>query len=108
MPAKLISLIERRTVIALRRESVMYSQNKPGRIPPADSPNRPELARLWLAAYRHSCKRPVRTFTYYGHKFGVVYAGDALCVLDLCWRKLLVKQPTSMAALAAIVGNAGV
>lgn len=105
MPAKPLSLIERRTANYLRHESIMYSQTKPGRIPPADSPNRPELARLWLAAYRHSCKRRVHTFTYFGHKFGVAYVGESLCVIDLAWRKVLVKPPTSMTALAAIVGN---
>ncbi len=90
---------------ALRRESNTYSQKKPGRVPPADSPNRPELARLWLAAYRHSCKCTVRTFNYCSHKFSVVYVGDALCVMDCEWCTLLVRPPTSMPALAAIVGN---
>ncbi len=91
-----------RTVIALRRESNDYTHKKPGHVPPADSPTRPELARLWLAAHRKTCKRPVRTFTYCGGKFVVVYVGDALCVMDWAWRRLLVRPPTSMAALAAM------
>ncbi len=105
MPIKTPSPEARRTVTALGRESNPSSQKKPGHVPPADSPNRPELARLWLAAHRHSNRRTVRTFTYCSHKFGVVYVGDALCVMDWAWRRLLVRPPTSMPALAAIVGN---
>ena len=104
MPAKPISLIDRKALIALRRESNTYSQTKPGRVPPADSPTRPNLAQLWLVAYRHSCKRRVRTFTHHGFKFGIVYVGESLCVMDWAWRKLLVKPPTSMATLYTIVG----
>lgn len=105
MPAKPISLIDRQALIALRRESNTYSQAKPGRVPPADSRTRPNLARLWLVAYEHSCKRRVRTFTHHGFKFGIVYAGESLCVMDWEWRMLLVKPPTSMTALHAIVGT---
>ena len=104
MPAKNPSFAERQTVIALRRESNTYSQTKPGRVPPADSPTRPNLARLWFMAYRKLNKRPVRTFTHHGYKFGIVYVGDSLCVMDLAWARLLVKPPTSMTALHAIVG----
>lgn len=100
------SLTDRRTVIAMRRESNTYTDNKPGRVPPADSPNRPELARLWLAAFRLSQKRQLRTFTYCGAKFGVVYIGESLCAMDWAWRKVLVKPPASMAALLTIAGNA--
>jgi hypothetical protein len=105
MVAKAISPDERRTVIALRRESNTYSQQKPGRVPPADSPNRPELARLWFAAFLLSRKRQVRTFTYCGFKFGTIYVGDALWVMDWNWRKVLVKPPASMAALGTILGD---
>lgn len=73
MPAKTPCLTDLRTISALRRESNIYLQNKPGRVPVADSPSRPNLARLWLAAYEHVCKRPVRTFTHHGQKFGIAY-----------------------------------
>ncbi len=35
-----------RTMLAIGRESFDYWHKKPGRIPPADSPSRPNLARL--------------------------------------------------------------
>jgi hypothetical protein len=92
-------------MIALYRESNIYSQKKPGHVPPADSPTRPELARLWFVAHQHTRKRKVRTFTYCSHKFGVVYVGDGLCVMDWEWRRLLVRPPTSMEALQALVSS---
>lgn len=105
MPAKPISLIDRKAVIALRHESNAYSQKKPGHVPPADSPTRPNLAWLWLAAYRKLCKRPARTFTHHGYKFGVVFVGDdSLYVMDLAMQRLLVKPPASMTALCSIAG----
>lgn len=103
MPAKTPCLIDLRTISALRRESNIYLQNKPGRVPVADSPSRPNLARLWLAAYEHSCKRPVRTFTYCGAKFCIVYFGNQMCVLDWAYRRILVRPPTSLASLHAVV-----
>jgi hypothetical protein len=105
MAGKTIGPRDRRTVIAMRRESNTYSDNRPGRVPPADSPNRPELARLWLVALRLSQKRQIRTFTYCSAKFGIVYIGEALCVMDLAWRRVLVKPPTSMAALSTILAS---
>jgi hypothetical protein len=96
-----------RIALAIWRESVDYWQRKPGRIPPADSPNRPNLAGLWLAAFAASIKRrKLKTFTYYGGRYGVVYVGNLLCVLDWRTRNVLVKPPANMAALAAIVGTA--
>lgn len=104
MPAKPISLIDRKVIIALRNESNAYSQKKPGHIPPADSPNRPNLARLWLVASKKVGKRTVRTFTHHGLQFGIVYAGESLCVIDLRWQKILVKPPSSMTAVHRIAG----
>lgn len=107
MTAKPIGLESRRTLIALRRELIAYLQKKPRHVPPADSPSRPELARLWLAAYRATSKRRyARTFGYCGLRFGIVFIGeDLLCVVDLQWRKLLVRPPSSMAYLVDIVGG---
>ena len=91
--------------LAIRRESFDYWHKKPGRIPPADSPNRPHLARLWAAAFAASIKRRnLKTFTYCGGRYGVVYVDCLLCVLDWRTRRVLVKQPSSLAAAAAIVG----
>ncbi len=91
---------------AIRRESWSYITNKPGRVPPADSRNRPELARLWVTANRlASTRRNLRTITYCGHKFGLVYVGaTSLYVMDWNTRILLVRAPVSMANLAEIVG----
>jgi len=108
MVGRTITPDERRRVFALRRESNIYSENKPGRVPPADSPNRPELARLWFAAHMLSSKKRVRTFTYCGFKFGVVHVGDSLCVMDWAQSKVLVKPPSSMAALGSILGDSKV
>jgi hypothetical protein len=95
----------RRTYFALLRESNTYSHKKPWRVPPADSRNRPELARLWLAAFLLSRTQAVHTFDYAGADFELAYLGDALCVLDCESRKVLVKSPGSMATLAAITGD---
>lgn len=98
-----------RITLAIRCESFDYWHKKPGRIPPADSPNRPHLARLWAAAFSASIKRRnLKTFTYCGDRYGVVYVDCLLCVLDWRTRRVLVKPPSSMAALAAIVGAEGV
>lgn len=93
------------TLQAIRREAWIYSNRKPGRVPPADSPNRPALAWLWRAAYLATTKRRrVRTFAYHGLKFGVVYVGDQLCVMDWGTRHILVRPPTSTAALGVVLG----
>ncbi len=49
-----------------------------------------------------------RTFTLWGVRFGVVYVGERLGVLDIRWRCVLVLSPTSIAALVAIVNPEGV
>jgi len=93
------------TLIAIRRESWYYLMRKPGRVPPADSPNRPALARLWSTAYSISLyRRKMRTFTYGGKKFGVVYIDDTLCVMDWATRSVLVRAPSSLPALADMLG----
>lgn len=92
------------TLLDIRRESWNYATRKPGRVPPADSPARPALARLWATAYRLSMRpRKVRTFTYHSSKFGVIYIGSALCVMDWGSRAVLVKPPSTMAALAMVL-----
>lgn len=88
------------TLQVLRRESWDYSCRKPGKVPPADSPTRPALAALWMAAYSASTKRKrLRTFSYAGHRFGIVYLDDLLYVIDWGPRRMLVRPPTSFAAL---------
>lgn len=95
------------TLIEIRREAWRYGCQKPGRVPAADSPNRPALARLWLAAYLAAMRRRnLRTFTYAGAKFGVVYIGAKLCVFEWQTRSVLVRSPTSHEALAAVIGCA--
>ena len=89
---------------ALRRESWDYLCRKPGRVPPADSPTRPALAALWKAAQCATFKRRnLRTFGYAGHRFGVVYIDYQLCVMDWGSRRVLVRPPTSLAALDEIL-----
>jgi hypothetical protein len=91
-------------LIAIRRESWQYTCKKPHRAPPADSPNRPFLAHLWWAAHRAIQRNPrQRTFTLWGIRFGVVFVGERLGVLDIRERRVLVLSPASIAALASIV-----
>ncbi len=95
------------TLIAIRRESWQYTCRKPGRVPAADSPNRPTLAWLWLAGYLAVLKRKnLRAFRFAGAKFGVVYAGQRLCIFDWVSRRVLVRSPSSREALAAVIGCA--
>lgn len=92
-------------LVAIRRESWYYSWNKPGRVPVADSPNRPALAHLWSEAYRVAMwRRKARTFTYCGAKFGIVYIDQSLCVMNWATRAILVKAPYSLATLADMLG----
>lgn len=105
MPVQTYAPDARKITLAIRRESFDYRNKKPNRIPPADSPNRPELARLWAAAFAASIKRRnLKTFTYCGGRYGVVYVDCLLCVLDWRTRRVLVKPPASMAALAVVIG----
>ena len=91
-------------LIEIRRESWRYTCSKPGRVPPADSPTRPALARLWRAAHAAVTKRPnARTFTHAGWRFGVVYADDRLCVIDWPTRAMLVRHSVSLLKLQEIL-----
>lgn len=95
------------TLMAIRRESWRYTCRRPGRVPVADSPQRPALAWLWLAGYLAVLKRKnLRAFRFAGAKFGVVYVGQRLCIFDWVSRRALVRSPTSHAALADVVGCA--
>lgn len=96
-------------LITLRRESWGYSNRKPGKVPPADSPSRPTLAALWMAAHSAASKRKnLRTFSYSGHKFGIVFLDDLLCVVDWGTRRMLVRPPTSFAALYNVLNSSSV
>ena len=96
-------------LIEIRRELWRYTSNKPNKAPPADSPNRPMLARLWWAAHQAIQRNPQqRTFTLWGIRFGVVFVGERLGVLDIRGRRVLVLSPASIAALAAIVNREAV
>lgn len=91
-------------LIEIRRESWRYTCSKPGRVPPADSPTRPALARLWRAAHAAVSKRPnARTFMHAGWRFGVVYAGDRLYVIDWRSRAMLVRHPASLLKLQEVL-----
>lgn len=93
------------TLIAIRRESWQYTCRKPGRVPAADSPNRPVLAWLWLAGYLAVLKRKnLRAFRFAGAKFGIVYVGQRLCIFDWASRRALVRSPTSRASLSEVIG----
>lgn len=95
-------------LLALRRELWLYTSRKPGKVPPADSPSRPALAALWSAAHQAATKREnLRTFGYCGHRFGIVYLNDSLCVIDWITRRILVRSPSSMAALGEVLGSQG-
>jgi len=93
---------------ATRRELWLYQCHKPNKVPPADSPNRPALARLWWTGYQAIKRRPkLRTFTYCGHRFGVVFVGNRLGVCDLGSRRLMVLSPGSQRTLATILNQEG-
>lgn len=97
---------ENAVLITLRRESWDYSNRKPGKVPPADSPSRPALAALWMAAHRASIKRRrLRTFSHAGHKFGIVFLDHLLCVMEWRTRRMLVRPPTSFAALVDVLNS---
>lgn len=92
-------------LVDIQRESSDYKGGKRGRIPPADSPTRPQLARLWMAAHTLATNRQkLKTFTHHGHRYGVIYIDSQLCVMDWQTRRVLVKPPTSMTELGSIVG----
>lgn len=94
------------TLVGIRREAWDYATRKPGKVPPADSPSRPHLARLWRLAHMATTKRRnVKTLSYAGLRFGVVYWDRSLCVFDLGTRNILVRQPTSMLSLMDVLHN---
>ena len=91
-------------LVRIRHESWAYTCDRPNRLPPADSPNRPALARLWWAAHQARQRRPnMRTFKHHGTRFAVVYVGQRLGVLDIASCRVLVLSPTSLAALLAML-----
>lgn len=93
-------------LVRIRREAWDYATRKPGKVPPADSPSRPHLARLWHRAHMATTKRrSVKTLSYAGLRFGVVYWDDSLCVFDLGTRNILVRQPTSILSLMDVLRN---
>jgi len=96
-------------VTQARRELWQYQCNKPNRVPPADSPNRPALARLWWACHQAIKRRPnARTFAYCGVRFGVVYVGNRLGVLNLARRVyVMVLSPGNHYDLATILNLHG-
>lgn len=92
--------------LGLRHELSEYLRNKPNKVPPADSRTRPALAALWKAAQCAMTKRKsLRTFTYRGNRFGIVYLGGQLCVLDLGTRFVMVRPPTSFTALDDVLNS---
>lgn len=97
---------ENAALMAIRRESWLYVSNKPGKVPPADSPSRPYLAQLWRTGHDAATRRPnARTFSHAGWKFGIVYLDQRLYVIDWQTRRILVRPPTSMEALGAVLGS---
>ena len=94
------------TLVAIRQEAWDYATRKPGKVPPADSPSRPHLLRLWHAAHQAASKRRnLKTFTYAGWRFGVIYWDRSLCVLDLRTRNVLVRHPASLSYLTELAGR---
>ena len=94
------------TLEAVRREARDYATRKPGKVPPADSPSRPHLARLWRLAHVATTKRRnAKTFSYAGLRFGVVYLDRSLCVFDMGTREILVRQPTALLSLMDVLRN---
>lgn len=81
---------------SIRRELMEYAIQKPGRVPSADSPNRPALGRLWKAAdAATSNNRRQCVFKYLGCDFLIVYMGGRMAVLDLRTHNIVVRAPFS-------------
>ena len=78
-------------VVEIRRELWRYQSNKPNKVPPADLPNCQALARFWWACFQSTKRKPrLRTFTYCGVHFGVVFVGNRMGVMSLESRLLFV------------------
>lgn len=93
-------------LIQIRRESLAYACNKPNKAPPADSPNRPALAHLWWAGYLAVQRNPKqKTFIHRGTRFGVVFVGNRMGVLDCGARRVVVLSPTSIEALQDVLNG---
>lgn len=93
-------------LVQIRREARDYATRKPGKVPPADSPSRPHLARLWRRAHMATTKRRnAKTFSYAGLRFGVVYLDRSLCVFDMGTREILVRHPTALLSLMDVLRN---
>lgn len=93
-------------LVRIRREARDYATRKPGKVPPADSPSRPHLARLWrMAQVATTKRRNAKTFSYAGLRFGVVYLDRSLCVFDMGTREILVRHPTALLSLMDVLRN---
>ena len=80
--------------IRAMRESIAYRVDKPRGIPPADSNNRPALEFLYKYADRVRGTRPsAKRFTYDGVLYGIVWAGDRMCVYHIRSGRILVGTP---------------
>lgn len=85
---------------AIRREAWVYAMRKPGKVAPADSTSRPQLAWLWYFAYQAVLRQPdARSFAYAGATFGIVLAAGVPHVYDWDTRELLVRPPNSFEVL---------
>ena len=100
---------QRATLIEIRREAWHYASRKPGKVPPADSPSRPHLAKLWHLAFRATQRRRrLRTFKHAGWRFGIAFVQNQLCVFDWETQELLVRHPGSMESLAEVLRSCDV
>ncbi len=76
------------------RESNAYTVNKPHRIPPSDSPNRPVLEWLYKYAVWVRSNRPnAKQFTYEGVRYAIVWTGGRMCVMHVRTASVLVGAP---------------
>ena len=83
-----------KVLTTLQEETRLYNCKEKIRVPPADSPNRPALERLWRDAYLTVHKNnQAKTFSFRGIEFGIVWFGDLLAVMCPQSHKILVKAP---------------
>lgn len=82
------------TLERVMQESDAYLKEKPKKVPPANSPNRPTLEKLFQHAVSLYDRNPKGLyFTIEGVKYGIVFMGYMLAVMHMETHRILVRAP---------------
>lgn len=85
---------EQSTIAKALRESDAYRAIKSRAVPPADSPNRPTLERLYRYAVSVRDRNPKALhFSIEGVRYDIVWEGYRLCVMHKDTNRVLVGAP---------------